>query len=531
MVHDIMELKRAEREQRMLAAIVNASQDAIIGFSKDLKITSWNPGAEATYGFTSEDAIGRSFDLFVPPEELERALEADRILFETGEPVTFQQRAKKKDGTWFVSLVNIFPIRDATGNIIAGAGMGRDITELLRLKRDQASLATIVDACEDTIIAVSKDMRIISWNRAAEKVYGHTSKEAIGQELDLFIPPEDLPTAIAAAKHVVETGKPVTWERRVTQKDGTTFISLVNVCPVRDAAGQVVEIAGIGRDITKFKRVEAELRAAQEYTRGLIESSIDAMVTVDPDMRISDGNEQLARLTELPKKLLFGSRFDGYFTDPAQATAAVKRALTDGYVINVDLTLRAASGKEIPISFNASLFYRAGKVFGIFGVARDVTEQRAMERTLRQEREYSRSLVQSSPDALLVSDSTLMLTDVNDRAVELTRYGREELLGSKLTSLFSDPVRAKEVLEKARDDGLVHDVEFYLLTRNAQKIPISVNASAFQDSDGSSRRIVAAIRDVSENKRAQEANSLLASVVDSSADAIYSETADMIITS
>jgi PAS domain S-box-containing protein len=245
-------------------------------------------------------------------------------------------------------------------------------------------------------------------------------------------------------------GEPVTWEQRTPRKDGTSYIALVNIFPIRDAEGHIVEIAGIARDITKFKQIEAELRAAQEYTRGLIESSIDAMVIVDPDLRISDGNEQLARLTELPKKVLFGSRFDSHFTDPARATEAVKKALTDGYVTNVDLTLRAASGKEVLVSFSASLFYQAGKVFGIFGVARDVTEQRAMERTLRQEREYSRSLVQSSPDALLVGDSALMLTDVNERALELTKYGREELIGSKLTSLFTDPVRVSRVLEQAR---------------------------------------------------------------------------------
>jgi len=530
-VRDGADRRRAEREQAALATIVNASQDAIIGFSKDIKITSWNPAAEAFYGFAAKAAIGRGFDLFVAPEELGPALEANRRLLTTGEPASFKQRGKKKDGTPFVSLVSIFPIRDAAGNIIAGAAIGRDITDMVRLEREQASLVTIVDASEDIILSVSTELRIISWNPAAEKVYGHTSRETIRQGLDFFLLPEEVSNATAACKHVLETGEPVTWEQRTPRKDGTSYIALVNIFPIRDAEGHIVEIAGIARDITKLKQIEAELRTAQEYTRGLIESSIDAMVIVDLDLRISDGNEQLARLTELPKKVLFGSRFDSHFTDPARATEAVKKALTDGYVTNVDLTLRAASGKEVLVSFSASLFYRAGKVFGIFGVARDVTEQRAMERTLRQEREYSRSLVQSSPDALLVGDSALMLTDVNERALELTKYGREELIGSKLTSLFTDPVRVSGVLEQARDDGLVHDGEFLLLTKNALEIPISLNASSFKDGDGATRRIVVAMRDISESKRAQEANSLLASIVDSSGDAICSVTPELIITS
>ncbi len=233
----------------------------------------------------------------------------------------------------------------------------------------------------------------------------------------------------------------------------------------------------------------------------------------------------------MPKKSLFGSAFDSHFTEPPKARAAIERALADGYVTNIDLTLKAASGREIPISFNASLFYRAGKVFGIFGVARDVTEQRAIERTLRAEREYSRSLVQSSPDALMVSDSTLTLTDVNEQALKLTSYAREELIGSKLPSLFTDPIRATEVIEKVREAGLAHDIELLLRNKSAQEIPVSLNISAFAGGEGPGRRIVAALRDISETKMAQETNALLASIVGASGDAIYSETTDMIITS
>ena len=88
---------------------------------------------------------------------------------------------------------------------------------------------------------------------------------------------------------------------------------------------------------------------------------------------------------------------------------------------NYDLVLRDASGREILVSFNASVFSRAGAVSGIFGVARDVTEQRAIQRKLAEERQYSRSLVESSPDALLVTNSELVLTDVNRQTVQLDR--------------------------------------------------------------------------------------------------------------
>ena len=436
------------------------------------------------------------------------------------------------NGTFFEASLAISAIYDIDAELVGVSLIVRDISERKRVEREQASLATIVSTSEDAILSVSPEIRVLSWNPSAEKAFGHAAAEAIGQGLDFFLSPRELGPAIAAVKRVLETGQSVTWEQREPRKDGTVPISLVSIFPIRDSDGKIIEIAGIGRDITRLKQVEAELREAHDYARGLIESSVNAMVIVDPDMRISDGNEQLARLTEVPKRLLFETSFETHFTDPAGANAAVKKALTDGYVTHAELTLRTASGKEVPISFNASLFYRAGKIAGIFGVARDVTEQRTLEQTLRSEREYSRRLIQSSPDALIVCDADLTLSDVNERTLELTGYTRAELMGNKLPLLFDDPAAAAEAVTKALNQGRAHDRECSLLTKNAEDIPVSLNASAFRDAEPDSGRIVVALRDISEEKRAQRNNLLLASVVEASAEAIFSVSLpDMNITS
>lgn len=530
-IRDITEIRRTEHKQRMLAAIVDATDDAIIAVSKNLAIASWNPAAGRLYGFSAEEAIGHGLDLFTAAEDQDYVAKLSRRILTTGEPISYEHHARKSNGEQVVLQVNLFPIRDGAGNIIASAGIGRDITEMLRLQREQAELATIVNASDDAIIGVSKDLKITIWNAAASAVYGFSAKEAIGQGFDLFIPPEDLGRVTDVAGHVFQTGEPVNLDLHVKNKNGESLVLLVNIFAIRGSGGEIVATAGIAHDITRLKRIETELREAHEYTRGLIESSIDAMVMIDGEMRIMDGNQQLARLLEIPKKTLLGTPFERYFKDPSAARRTIRKTFSDGYVSNVELIVKAASSREIPVSFNASLFYKAGKVFGIFGVARDVTEQRAAESRLREEREYSRSLVQSSPDALLVSDSNLVLTDVNERALQLTGYTRAELGGSKLPSLFTDAVRAREVVEKAHDNGIVHDIEMFLLTKTAGEIPVSLNASSFRNSDGSGRRIVAAVRDISESRHARQANSLLASIVGSSGDAIYSETTDMVLTS
>ncbi len=520
------QLKKSEEYYKTLLRgssdiITVADQSGSIRFSSD--------SVEKFLGYMPDEVLGRNVLSFLHPDDLARSAELLAKVVESGS-VLAEFRVQRKDGSWCECECAGSTITGPEGERLVLINT-RDITERKRTEREQIMLATIVNASQDAIITISTDDKILSWNSAAERDYGYTVEQAVGRGIDLFIPPEELNQAIQKIHDVVETGKPITWEQQVRRQGGQRFVLLVSFFPIRDRAGNITGVAGIGRDISKLKEVETELRAAQEYTRGLIESSIDAMVVVDGELHIIDANEQLAKLTELPKKVLMGSAFDEYFVDRSAARNAINKTFADGYVTNVDLLLKSASGHEIPVSFNASLFYRAGKVFGIFGVARDVTQQRAIERTLREEREYSRSLVQSSLDGLLVCNSQLVLTDANEQATALSGYAREELLGTRLPALFTDQTLANELLSRAWKQGRVQDAELELLAKDARPIPVSLNISALRDRESAARQIIAAVRDISGRKLAEKERSLLAAIVNSSGDAIYSAGTDLAITS
>ncbi len=228
---DITEIKHAEREQQMLAAIVNASEDAIVSTSLDNTIISWNRGAEKLMGVSAKEALGRNILEFVPPEEHPRVGSRVGGLLQSGKPVNFRIHSKKKDGTVFDSWVNLFPTYDAQGNIAAIGAIGRDITEMVRLEREQAELATIVNASKDAVIGFSTDLKITSWNPAAEETYGFTAEQAIGRGFDFFVPPEELSIALEADRRLLETGQSVSFEQRARKRDGSSFISLVNSFP------------------------------------------------------------------------------------------------------------------------------------------------------------------------------------------------------------------------------------------------------------------------------------------------------------
>jgi PAS domain S-box-containing protein len=162
------------------------------------------------------------------------------------------------------------------------------------------------------------------------------------------------------------------------------------VTAVRDAQDAIIGYLLIGTDNTARKQVEEErkkldqrLRDQQFYTRSLIESNIDAIMTTDPRGIISDVNKQMEVLTGCTRDELIGAPFKNYFTDPDKAEAAITLVLTRKAVTNYELTARSRSGKETVVSYNAQTFHdRDGQLQGVFAAARDVTERKRLDQVL-----------------------------------------------------------------------------------------------------------------------------------------------------
>ena len=197
------------------------------------------------------------------------------------------------------------------------------------------------------------------------------------------------------------------------------------------------------RDITEQKKLEEQLREQQSYNRGLIESSVDGLITVDPLGTISDVNEQMCRMTGYGRTELIGNPFADYFTEPERATAGVKQTFETGVVTEYALTLISRTRRLLQVSFNASVFRDPlGNVRGIFASARDITDRVRLEERLREQQNYLRGLIESSVDGLVTVDPTGFITDVNDQMCRMSGYPREELIGSVFKQYFTEPDQA-----------------------------------------------------------------------------------------
>jgi PAS domain S-box-containing protein len=182
------------------------------------------------------------------------------------------------------------------------------------------------------------------------------------------------------------------YELTYIRKDGSRFPAVVSVTALRDAQGGIIGYLLIGTDNTARKQVEAEqkkldqrLRDQQFYTRSLIESNIDALMTTDPLGIITDVNKQMEALTDCTRDELIGAPFKNYFTDPERAEAAIKLVLSEKKVTNYELTALARDGKKTVVSYNATTFYdRDRRLQGVFAAARDVTERKRFEQALQE---------------------------------------------------------------------------------------------------------------------------------------------------
>jgi PAS domain S-box-containing protein len=210
--------------------------------------------------------------------------------------------------------------------------------------------------------------------------------KALSSELQTTITPGFEALVFKASRGIEDI-----YELSYIRKDGTRFPAIVSVTALRDAQENIIGYLLIGTDNTARKQVEAErmlldqrVRDQQFYTRSLIESNIDALITTDPRGIISDVNKQMEELTGCTRDELIGAPFKDYFTNPEFAEAGIKLVLAEGKVTDYELTARARDGTQTIVSYNATTFYdRDRKLQGVFAAARDVTERSRLEKQMQ----------------------------------------------------------------------------------------------------------------------------------------------------
>jgi PAS domain S-box-containing protein len=378
--HDVTEARQAFEAAQRLAAIVEFSGESITSFNLDRIITSWNPAAERMFGYSSAEIIGMPAKIMTPKG---RKDEVDCVMWkiETGQHVeNFETIRIRKDGTVFPVSLSLAPIHDADGAIIGVSTIARDMTEQKEKFEAAERMAAIVENSNDAIIGYTLDGIVTSWNPAAERMYGYLSNEIMGRSVDL-LSPEDRAGEIISILARIKAGHPVeNFETVCLRKDGTAITVSLRVSPIRSADGKVLGASSITHDVT-------EARQAFESARSMIESSLDALVAISPEGKITDVNEATVKVTGVPREELVGTAFSDYFIEPERADEIYQLVFDQGMAVDYPLTIRHRDGTLTEVLYNASAYCDvSGNVLGVFAAARDVTNQMQAQREIAEER-------------------------------------------------------------------------------------------------------------------------------------------------
>jgi PAS domain S-box-containing protein len=410
------------------SAIFNSANFSSIATDEKGVIQIFNVGAERMLGYTAAEVMNKitPADISDPQEVIARA---KALSVELGTPITpgfealvfkasrgiediYELTYFRKDGSRFPAVVSVTALRDAQDAIIGYLLIGTDNTA--RKQAEEALLkagalqSAIFNSANFSSIATDANGVIQIFNVGAERMLGYTAADVMNKitPADISDPQE----VIARAKALsVELGTPITpgfealvfkasrgiediYELTYIRKDGSRFPAIVSVTALRDDQDAIIGYLLIGTDNTARKQVEAEqkkldqrLRDQQFYTRSLIESNIDAIMTTDPSGIITDCNKQMEALTDCTRDELIGAPFKSYFTDPDRAEAAINLVLREKKVTDYELTARTRDGKTTVVSYNATTFYDRDRTLqGVFAAARDVTERKHSEDMLQE---------------------------------------------------------------------------------------------------------------------------------------------------
>ena len=372
-----------------LASIFPSFDDAIIAKTLDGVVTSWNPGAEAIYGYSAQEMIGKSISITIPPDRREEFAANLQRIREGQRVPRFETTHVRKDGKIVDVVVSVSPVKRRGGKIVGASTIVRDVSERkrpeneLRLSRERLSLA--LKAGQSGTFDWDLRNNINIWSSGTEELYGLAPGTFGGtyEDWEPLIVRRDIEHVRTAIQESLKTGEFAS-EWRIRRRDNGE-IRWVNARAkvFFDDAGRPCRMVGIKVDITERKRDEEKLRKASLYTRSLIEASLDPLVMISRDGKITDVNAATEKVTGVSRDRLIGSDFSDYFTEPEKARQGYRQAFAEGVIHDYPLAIRSTGGVVTDVLYNASVFRNeAGEVEGVFAAARDVTERKQAEKEL-----------------------------------------------------------------------------------------------------------------------------------------------------
>lgn len=535
---DITDRKNLEEKGLRLAAIVESSDDAIIGKTLDGIITSWNRAAEKIYGYKEHEVIGRPISLLVPDQAND---EIDAMLsnIRHGELVEhFETVRRTKHGAIISVSLTVSPIANERGQIIGASTIARDITNRKRaeqLIRDaERNQRLLIENLQAGVIVFDPDLTIRLSNKIAAETLGLSLDEIVGLSLLdpawIFLhehgspmPVEEYPLVKVAA-----TKQPISDMVVGINAPGKTdrVWVLANAYPVISDKKELEQIVVTFVDITGRKKAEAALRENEEKFRLLYEQAPIPYQSLDEDGNLLDVNEAWLEALGYSWDEVIGKNLAEFLSPRSQEifVHSFPWFKDTGHVRGFDHEMVCKDKTVMDVSFNGRVsLSQFGKFSRTHCVFQDVTQRKMAEKALRESEEKFRATFNTASVGMDIVDRQGRFLEVNSTFCDFLGYTDDEL---KTMSIFD--VTHPDDLDNTRElhEGLIrgrtktYRQQKRLIRKDGRIVWADLAVSSLSDTDMEHQRTVGVIIDITGRKRSEEARLRLSAAVEQSPEAI-----------
>jgi len=339
-------------------------------------------------------------------------------------------------------------------------------------------------------------------NRAASSVLGYARDELAGMSIGEVVPElGDAPAWAELTEDLEDDGSKVV-ELTYRRRDGSTLPMEVRtrLLQLEDGAGFVLQVA---RDLTERKRAEEALKVSQEYANNILESSLDIIIAVDNDRRITEFNRAAEESFGYGREEVLGRHVRMLYARGHEHDVVHEQTLLRGRMLT-EISNCRKNGEEFPCLLASSILRDAeGRQIGVMGISRDITERKQAERALQESQEYARSILRSSLDVIIAVDNDRHIIEFNAAAEECFGYTRDEALGKHVSMLYADVEDHNRIHRLTRLSGrLVTEVRNR--KKSGEEFPALLASSCLRDLDGVEIGVMGISRDITEQKLAEE---------------------------
>jgi len=432
-------------QQAMHEAVLDSSPVAITTFDLDGRITSWNPAAEALFGYFQDEAIGQSIVDLLSQKDDRHALVIDpaKMIEEHGRIWLTAKQLRKELPPIDVELIGV-PV-DVEGETVGYLAMYSDTTEIQQINEELRSQKEYFEALFENspVAVVTADLEgiVVSWSPTAEKLFGYSQEEVIGANLDDIVVnhPSIRDEGINNTDHVLNVGR-VQMTTRRTRKDGSLVDVELLALPVI-VGGEKVGFIAIYHDLTEVKNIERELRSQKEYFEAIFDNSPVAIVTADLEGNVVTWNPSAEKLFGYAADEVIGVDLDDIVGNhPAIREEALEhsaKVLNEG-LIQITTKRTRKDGSLIDVELLGLPVIAGGEKVGFVGIYHDISALMAVERELRHQKEYFQALFENTPGAVVTADLEGNVVSWNPIAEKLFGYTKEEVIGSFLDDFIAD---------------------------------------------------------------------------------------------